>query len=99
MLISLSAHAQPRAGCAGQQSQWQPEHGDHQWEAFCCHDGLTGCVGFAGENERVLMLSYTVRAPPRLVIKVRAKTHFLALLLPCGAFWHAAEMQELATAP
>ena len=43
---------------------------DGTWNAFSCKDGLTGCVGFAGDNERALMLSYVVRAPPRLVVKV-----------------------------
>ena len=43
---------------------------DGTWEAFSCKDGLTGCVGFSGDNERALMLSYVVRAPPRLVVKV-----------------------------
>lgn len=62
---------------------------DNSWEAFYCQDGVTGCVGFSGDNERAVMLSYVVRAPPRLVVKVG----------PTCSVEHCMTMRSLAGAP
>lgn len=67
MCAACGAAGEPRRGDeAGQEAMLASA-----WEAFHCHDGITACIGRAGDNRNALMLSYIVRAPPQLVAKVK----------------------------
>ena len=45
------------------------------WEAWYCQDGVTVFFGAGDENQDVIMVSWIVHAPPRLVTEVRSPHH------------------------
>ena len=77
--FSISTTGRPDIWCRVLVCTAQPPSGEQAaeeatlasaWEAFHCHDGVTACIGRAGDNRNAIMLSYIVRAPPQLVAKV-----------------------------